>query len=211
MNILCVPVGPLQANCYLVSDDSGTAVAIDPGGEADRLSEIAEERGLRITHILLTHGHFDHLAGAADLAKLVGASVGCSAATAPMLRDPDKYIPFPGFEGVPGKEPDSLLAEGDILDIGELNVEVVETPGHSAGDITLAVSGHLFCGDLLFRRSVGRTDLPGGDFETLVRSVQKLLDRFPGETPVYPGHMDATTLGEEAIGNPFLDGRVSIG
>src|SRR5665811_1000884 len=96
MNILCVPVGPLQANCYLVSDDSGTAVAIDPGGEADRLSEIAEERGLRITHILLTHGHFDHLAGAADLAKLVGASVGCSAATAPMLRDPDKYIPFPG-------------------------------------------------------------------------------------------------------------------
>lgn len=211
MNILCVPVGPLQANCYLVGSDAGETCVVDPGGEAGRLADIAEERGLRITHVLLTHGHFDHLAGAAELADLAGAKVACSSQTAPMLKEPDKYIPFPGFGGVPGREPDILLSEGDSLKVGDLNIEVVDTPGHSPGDITFAISGHLFCGDLLFKRSVGRTDLPGGDFETLVRSVQKLMDRFPAETPVYPGHMDATTLGEEASGNPFLGGRVSLG
>lgn len=206
MNILCVPVGPLQANCYLVSDDRGQTCAIDPGGEPERLAATAQERGLEITHVLLTHGHFDHVAGAAELALATGAKVGCAAEVAPMLREPDRYIPFPGFEGVPGREPDLLLADGDTVAVGDLTVTVIATPGHSPGDTTFEAGGVLFCGDLLFYRSVGRTDLPGGDFEVLKTSVQKLFQRYPAETRVYPGHMQATTLGDEARANPFLGG-----
>lgn len=209
MKIVCAPVGPLQANCYLVSDDEGVTCVIDPGGEAERLVQMAEKRGLLIKQILLTHGHFDHMGGAAELAQLTGAPIGCSPDMAPMLRDPDRYIPFPGFEGVPGREPDRALREGDVVEVGELRVLTIETPGHSPGDVTFEVGGHLFCGDLLFYRSVGRTDLAGGDFDTLLNSVVKLMRRFPPETPVHPGHMESTTLGDELKFNPFLRGLAS--
>jgi glyoxylase-like metal-dependent hydrolase (beta-lactamase superfamily II) len=206
MNVLCVPVGPLQANCYLISDTSGRACAVDPGGEPERLATIAQERGLTLSHVLLTHGHFDHLAGSVELSRLTGALIGCAPEVAPMLREPDRYIPFPGYQGVPGKEPDLLLEDGAVLPVGDLTVRVVATPGHSPGDTTYEIEGSLFCGDLLFFRSVGRTDLPGGDFDVLRASVQKLMDRYPPETKVYPGHMQPTTLGEEAASNPFLGG-----
>lgn len=206
MNILTVPVGPLQANCYLVSDGDGAACAIDPGGEPERLEGILGERGLTLAYVLLTHGHFDHLAGAARLAEGTGALVACHEATAPMLRNPDDYIPFPGFGGVPGREPDVLLADGDVLKVGTLEVATVATPGHSPGDVTFAIGGALFCGDLLFYRSVGRTDFPGGDFDTLLASVKRLVDAFPPQTRVFPGHMQPTTLGDELAANPFLTG-----
>jgi glyoxylase-like metal-dependent hydrolase (beta-lactamase superfamily II) len=128
-----------------------------------------------------------------------------------MLRDPDDYIPFPGFAGVPSREPDVLLADGDVIRTGALEVETIATPGHSPGDVTFAVEDALFCGDLLFYRSVGRTDFPGGDFATLLLSVQKLVDRFPGGTRVYPGHMQATSLGDEVRANPFLSGLSARG
>jgi hydroxyacylglutathione hydrolase len=204
MKILTVPVGPLQANCYLVVDDDGTTVAIDPGGEPERLADTVEREGLRLTHVLLTHGHFDHLAGAAQLSEATGALIACSAGTAPMLREPDDYIPFPGFGGIPGREPDILLSDGDVITTGELHIETITTPGHSPGDVTFAIDGALFCGDLLFYRSVGRTDFPGGDFDTLLASVQRLMERFPGPTRVFPGHMQATSLQDELRSNPFL-------
>ena len=211
MKILTVPVGPLQANCYLVADDEGVAIAIDPGGEPERLAAVLTQEGMRLTHVLLTHGHFDHLAGAAGLAGITGAQVACSEGTAPMLRYPDDYIPFPGFGGVPSREPDVLLADGDVIRTGALEIETIATPGHSPGDVTFAVADALFCGDLLFYRSVGRTDFPGGDFGTLLLSVQKLVDRFPGSTRVYPGHMQATSLGDEVRSNPFLSGLSARG
>ena len=204
MNILTLPVGPLQANCYLVADEQGNTVAIDPGGEPERLVAVLEAEELRLTHVLLTHGHFDHLAGAAQLAEATGALIACSPGTAPMLRDPDDYIPFPGFGGIPGREPDVLLADGDTLTSGDLQVETIATPGHSPGDVTFAIGGALFCGDLLFYRSVGRTDFPGGDFDTLLASVQRLMERFPGPTRVFPGHMQPTSLQDELRGNPVL-------
>ncbi len=211
MKILCVPVGPLQANCYLVSDEQGRAFAIDPGGEADRLVKTAEERSLTISHILLTHGHVDHLAGAADLARLTGAVIGCAAETAPLVRRPESMMAIPGFQNLSGAEPDLILADGDSVDVGEIHVDVITTPGHSPGDVTYHAEGHLFCGDLLFYRSVGRTDFPGGDFGTLLSSVQKLADRFPASTVVLPGHMQATTLGAELQLNPFLGGMTGRG
>ena len=206
MKIVCAPVGPLQANCYLVSDDEGATCVIDPGGEAERLVQIGQKRGLVFRQILLTHGHFDHTAGAAELAELTGAPIACSAAVAPMLRQPNEYIPFPGFGGIPSREIDRPLQEGDTLQIGGLRVATIETPGHSPGDLTFEIGGHLFCGDLLFRGSVGRTDLPGGDFNALLSSVAKLMRRYPPETPVHPGHMESTTLGDELRSNPFLRG-----
>jgi hydroxyacylglutathione hydrolase len=206
MNILCVPVGPLQANCYLVSDDQGDTFAVDPGGEPERLAGVAAERGLTLSHILLTHGHFDHLAGSAQLAELTGARIACAPEVAPMLREPDRYIPFPGFGGVPGREPDILFSDGEVIAAGALEARVIATPGHSPGDTTFEIAGSLFCGDLLFYRSVGRTDFPGGDFDVLMASVKKLMDRYPPETRVFPGHMQDTTLADEARLNPFLGG-----
>jgi glyoxylase-like metal-dependent hydrolase (beta-lactamase superfamily II) len=206
MNVTCLPVGPLQANCYLVSDDHGTACAVDPGGEPERLAAFVADRGLSLTHIFLTHGHFDHLVGTAGLASATGATVACAAATVPGLRDPGRHMLFPGFGDPEGWEADLILEDGDVIPVGQLRVTVISTPGHSPGDITLEIGGELFCGDLLFRRSVGRTDLPGGDMNLLLGSVRRLADRYPQTTVVHPGHMDATTLGEELAFNPFLVG-----
>jgi hydroxyacylglutathione hydrolase len=211
MDIRCVPVGPLQANCFLVDDGAGIACAIDPGAEPERLADLGQQLGLTVTHILLTHGHFDHLNGAAGLAELTGAQIVCHAGVEPMLADPAAYIPFPGFEGAPGRTPDLVIKDGDIVAIGSLQARVTETPGHSPGDVTYEIGGELFCGDLLFYRSVGRTDFPGGDFATLVASVQKLVDRYPPSTIVHPGHMQDTVLGDEERANPFLAGALRRG
>lgn len=211
MNVTCLPVGPLQANCYVVSDDQGVACAVDPGGEAERLAAFVADGGLSLTHIFLTHGHFDHLVGTAGLADATGATVACSAETVPSLRDPGRHMLFPGFGEPEGREADVVLDDGDVIEVGDLRVTVIGTPGHSPGDITLEIGGELFCGDLLFRRSIGRTDLPGGDMATLLRSVQRLADRYPSTTVVHPGHMDDTTLGEELSFNPFLVGLADRG
>lgn len=211
MNVTCLPVGPLQANCYVVSDDRGVACAVDPGGEAERLAAFVADRKLTLTHIFLTHGHFDHLVGTAGLAEATGAVVACSPLTVPSLRDPGRYIIFPGFGEPEGREADLLLTDGDVISVGELRVSVIATPGHSAGDVTLEIGGELFCGDLLFRRSIGRTDLPGGDMDTLLSSVRRLAERYPAATVVHPGHMDDTTLGEELEFNPFLMGLMGRG
>lgn len=206
MNMLCLPVGPLQANCYLVWDDSLAACAVDPGGEPERLAEVVRSKGMRLETILVTHGHFDHVEGVAGLATETGASIHCSTEVAPVLLGSTECsatgMPVPAVE-------DSLVRaveDGAKLKVGELSVRVIATPGHTPGDLTFDIDGALFCGDLLFNGSVGRTDFAGGDLRVLLASIKGLIDAYPSDTRVYPGHMQSTSLGQEAKHNPFLRG-----
>jgi hydroxyacylglutathione hydrolase len=211
MNMLSIPVGPLQANCYLVWDEERHACAVDPGGEADRLGRLVAEEDLQLEAILVTHGHFDHVEGVAGLAEATGAKVYCSAPVVSVLSGKAGCsatgLPIPG---VPS-ESIVLVGDGTDLKVGGLLVKVIATPGHTPGDVTFEIDGALFCGDLLFHGSVGRTDFPGGDFRELVGSVSRLLERYPLSTDVYPGHMGATTLREESAHNPFLEGLLRDG
>ncbi len=210
MEILCVPVGPLQANCYLVWDGAKTAFAVDPGGEPERLARVVDEEGLQLEAVLVTHGHFDHVEGAKGLAEATGARVYCSRQVQPVLSGshgcPATGYPVPSL----GEPVIEVVQDGARITIGgrgaaeAFAATVIATPGHTPGDLTFEIGGALFCGDLLFRRSVGRTDFPGGDFAQLLKSVDRLIKAYPSDTPVYPGHMDSTTLGEELAHNPFL-------
>jgi len=206
MNILCVPVGPLQANCYLVWDRDLHACAVDPGGEPERLANIVADKGLTLEAILVTHGHFDHMEGVAGLTTATGAIVYCSREVAPVASGAEQCsasgmaVPKVPVTAV------KLVEDGSAFDVGTLSVRVIATPGHTPGDVTYDIESSLFCGDLLFCGSVGRTDFPGGDFGQLVDSVKRLTDLYPPETRVYPGHMEATSLGQELRHNPFLTG-----
>jgi hydroxyacylglutathione hydrolase len=204
MNMLCVPAGPLQANCYLVWDDDSRACAVDPGGEPERLAEVVSCKELALEAILVTHGHFDHAEGVAGLSKATGAKVYCSESVAAVLVGSEGCAATGlSVPSLAGSEP-TIVAGGSTISVGDLFIKVIETPGHTPGDVTYDIEGSLFCGDLLFHGSVGRTDFPGGDFEELLASVGRLVKEYPADTRVYPGHMEATSLGQELKHNPFL-------
>lgn len=211
MNMLCIPVGPLQANCYLIWDEALTGCAVDPGGEPERLAEVVKERGLTLEAILVTHGHFDHVEGVAGLAETTGATVYCSETVGPVLTGaedcPASGLPIPSASGATI----TVVHDGSIVNVGGISAKVIATPGHTPADVTYEIDGALFCGDLLFCGSVGRTDFPGGDFSALLASIASLVEAYPAETRVYPGHMDATSLGHELKHNPFLVGVKSGG
>lgn len=206
MHMRCLPVGPLQANCYLVWDDASRGCAIDPGGEPERIAGFLEKEGVTLEAILATHAHFDHVDGVKGLADATGAHVYCSDYAVPVLSGAEgcNASDYP-IEGV-SADIIHVLADGQTLEVGDFTVTTIATPGHTPGDLTFEIAGNLFCGDLLFYRSVGRTDFPGGDFPTLLASVAKLAKMYPRDTPVHPGHMRSTSLGEELAGNPFLGG-----
>lgn len=188
-------LGPTQTNCYVVrpAGNAKDAVVIDPG------YEISTE--LEVQAILVTHSHWDHLGGIADLAEATGAPVYAPQLEAQVLENPQAF--FPGQPIRPVK-PDTLLSGGEQLDLAGLTFEVVSVPGHSPGHLAYSCDDALFSGDVLFAGSVGRTDLPFADWDTLVESIRMLFDRFPPETTVYPGHGPPTTLGAERDRNPFL-------
>ncbi len=205
LDVRAFTVGPVQENCYIVRAHAAAerAVIVDPGEEAERLLEAVEALGVEIEAILVTHCHFDHIGAVAPVARATGAPVYCPQIEAPVLADVMRWVP-PGFGPFESHEAEHTLAGGERLSLAGIDFDVIFTPGHSPGHVTYATPGALLSGDVLFQGSVGRVDLPGGDWATLERSIEGLLREHPPETVVYPGHMGITTLGRERDTNPFL-------
>src|SRR5450631_3100063 len=201
-------VGPVQENCFIVrTAGSDRAVIVDPGDEAERLIEAL--RALEITTveaILLTHTHFDHVGAVAPVAAATGAPVYCPELEVQVLANINDYVRWPGFGPFESYDADHTVKGGETLELAGITFEVIFTPGHSPGHVTYAArdEGAMFSGDVLFQGSVGRVDLPGGDWPTLLASIESLIAAYPDETIVHPGHMGLTTLGQERATNPFL-------
>jgi hydroxyacylglutathione hydrolase len=197
-------LGPLETNCYVVRADRETtgAVVVDPGGDAADLRLELARSGASCSAILITHGHFDHIGGVADLVEGTGAPVYMPEGERDRLERYGEFAPA----GMPGRSyvPDHLLEGGETLELAGVSFECIAIPGHSPAHVAFHADGSLFSGDLLFAGSVGRVDLPGADWDTLLASVRTLVDRYPPETVVYPGHGPQTTLGAELARNPFL-------
>jgi glyoxylase-like metal-dependent hydrolase (beta-lactamase superfamily II) len=196
-------LGPIGTNCYVVRAERGAAEAavIDPGGDAATLRLELARMGAACTAILVTHTHYDHIGAVADLAEASGAEVYVSEVESGVLARPAEY--YPGIQIRP-YEADVLLAGTETLEVAGLTFETTLVPGHSPGHLAFYTDRCLFSGDVLFAGSVGRTDLPMADWETLVESIRTLLERFPPETVVYSGHGPPTMLGAELARNPFL-------
>jgi glyoxylase-like metal-dependent hydrolase (beta-lactamase superfamily II) len=196
-------LGPIGTNCYVVRTDRAApeAVLIDPGDDATALRLELAGTGARIAAILVTHTHYDHIGAVAELAEATGAPVYISETEAPVLANPDAY--YPGMRICPWQAEHELTGD-ETLELAGIDFSVTQAPGHSPGHLAFYAGGSLFSGDVLFAGSVGRVDLPYGDWDTLVESIRALVDRFPPETVVYSGHGPPTTLGDELARNPFL-------
>ncbi|MGB7589302.1 MAG: MBL fold metallo-hydrolase [Solirubrobacterales bacterium] len=207
LDVQMLTVGPIGENCFLLRRaGADRGLIVDPGEEPDRILAAAEEMGVTIDAILVTHCHFDHIGAVSPLAAATGAPVYCPELETGVLADIMAYVPIPGIGPYEGYEADETVKGGETLELAGLTLDVIATPGHSPGHVTYSVRDEdaIFCGDVLFQGSVGRVDLPGGDGPTLLRSIRTLLEAHPPETSVYPGHMGATTLGAERATNPFL-------
>jgi glyoxylase-like metal-dependent hydrolase (beta-lactamase superfamily II) len=207
MDVRMFTVGPVQENTYLFRrDGSSEALIVDPGEEAPKLLRAIEELGLELEGILLTHTHFDHVGAVAPVAKATGAEVWVPEIEKPVLADIMSFVPWAGFGPYESWDAEHTVAGGEKLALAGFEIDVIFTPGHSPGHVTYSIADEsaIFSGDVLFEQSVGRTDLPGGDWPTLLDSIRGLVDELPEETTVYPGHMGVTSLGAERAHNPFL-------
>jgi len=207
LDVEMLTVGQIGENCFLFRPQGADKLLIvDPGEEPERILAAVEAKGGSVEAILLTHCHFDHIGAVAPVARATGAPVYCPEIEVPVLADIMAYVPWAGFGPYESYEADEIVRGGETLELAGMEIEVVFTPGHSPGHVTYAVKDEpaIFSGDVLFQGSVGRVDLPGGDGPALLASIAKLMDAYPEETVVHPGHMGLTTLGAERATNPFL-------
>ncbi len=200
-------VGELATNCYILGDE-GTqqGVVIDPGGDSEIIEAHLKKLKLKVEHIILTHGHIDHIGALSQLKKTTGAAILIHSKDSAMLRDPSQNLSlFSGGRTVAPKA-DRLLEEGDIIQCGETKLEVLHTPGHTPGGISLLTDKMIFTGDALFCGSIGRTDFPGSSHQELISSIKSKLLNKDDDFVVHPGHGPSSTIGEERRNNPFLTG-----
>ncbi len=208
LNVTTLILGPVQTNCYLVTDTkTNTAVVIDPAWDGLKIIKAAEVNGWRIADLWLTHAHFDHLGGVAEMCTRLSPlpRIALHSEDFPLWKARGG-APLFGMQINPGPEPDIWLTHGQKINLGEFEFEVRHTPGHTPGHVVYYCQAEaiLFCGDVVFQGSIGRTDLPGGDYQTLIRSIKTHIMTLPDETRLYSGHGQDTTVGEERHYNPFL-------
>jgi len=207
IQILQLPLGPLQTNCYILAcEETLQAAVIDPSWDGRSIAAKAVEKGWQITHILLTHAHFDHVGGLSELKDAVNAPIYIHPEAVAMLQQANLSAAMFRLTIPQPPPPDKMLAAGAMLRVGKLKVNVLFTPGHAPGHVSFYLPDHrvVFDGDVLFQQSIGRTDLPGGDYQLLMTTIRKKLMVLPDETHVLSGHGPATTIGSERRYNPFL-------
>lgn len=205
MKILRIPAGIYAANCYIIySDTSKEGIVVDPGGDVDVILNKIKDEELKVKYIILTHGHGDHIGGVLELKKALDVPVLIHEMDKELLIDGNKNLSSTMAMGSIEIEPDILVKDGDIIEFGDLKGEIIHTPGHTLGGISIKVGDSLITGDTLFAGSIGRTDLLGGDFDTIISSIKNKLLNYPDETKVYPGHGPSSTIGKERMTNPFL-------
>lgn len=207
IKVIQLPLGPIQTNCYILGcEQTGTAALIDPSWEGKGIVAAANEQGFEVSHILLTHTHFDHVGGLAEVKQLTNAPIYVHPDAVAMMKMADATANLWGFPMIPPPPADELLQVGQKLKVGKLELEVLYTPGHAPGHVCFYLPAYqlLFAGDVIFQQSIGRTDLPGGNYPLLMRSIREKLLVLPDETQILPGHGPITTIGEEKQFNPFL-------
>jgi hydroxyacylglutathione hydrolase len=206
MILIRLVVGPLQVNSFILADDkTREAIVIDPGDDAPDILKIIKEKGLTVRYIVNTHAHFDHVGANKAIREATGAELLLHEADAPVLATVSHQSRSFGMDPVSSPAADRLLKHGDIITAGEVSLKVLHTPGHTPGGISLLEQGMVFTGDALFAGSIGRTDFPGGDLMTLLRSIKTHLMTLPDDTKVFSGHGPASTIGDERRENPFLN------
>jgi glyoxylase-like metal-dependent hydrolase (beta-lactamase superfamily II) len=201
-------VGHMAVFAYIVGDeDTGDALVIDPAAETERILAEAKKNGLTIRAVVNTHGHVDHISGNADMKRLTGSKIVIHEADAHMLSSTPAMM-LALFRAKASPAPDVTVRDGDTIEAGSVKLQVIHTPGHTPGGISLYTDGYVFTGDTLFVEAVGRTDLPGGSWNTLARAIKERLYTLPDETVVLPGHnygrKPTSTIGDEKRYNPYV-------
>ncbi len=205
MEFFKIPTGMYAANCYIIySEITGDGIVVDPGGDIEIILGKIEENNLSIKYIVLTHGHGDHLGGAKKLKEKLNVPVLVHEEDEELVKDANKNLSIIMDFGPVDFNPDILLKDGDAIEFGDLKAKVIHTPGHTRGGICLKINNHLFTGDTLFKGSIGRTDLLGGDYDNIINSIKEKILVLDDDIIVMPGHGESSTILEEKIYNPYL-------
>lgn len=198
-------VGPLEVNCYVIADEEiKEGIIVDPGDNVDEIFNFVVKNNLKIKYIINTHCHFDHCGGNKKMKELTKAELLIHEKEKPVLERMDTSAQIWGFYVDKSPEPDRYLKDGEVLDVGNLKIQIIHTPGHSPGGICLKIDGKVITGDTLFAGGIGRTDFPGGDYDTLMKSIKEKLFTLPEDTEIYPGHGPSSTIRNEKYFNPFF-------